>query len=224
MSPVKITTDSSPKTVKRFLSRQNLITTLKEPFTMRSSLLRTSFGVVALLGLGSLAAADEYTVDAAHSSVSFKISHMGLTDVHGRFNVFSGGFVIDSADPAKSSFSLSIKSQSVDTNNQGRDNHLRGPDFFNAKQYAAINFKSSSVKAIEGGYEVTGELSLHGETKPVTFTLKGGRVINDRRMGTRTGYSTDFVINRNDFGVGKNMQMLGDEVHVSIGLEATKKK
>ena len=117
-----------------------------------------------------------------------------------------------------------IKSQSVDTNNPGRDNHLASPDFFNAKQYAAISFKSSSVKPVEGGYEVTGDLTLHGETKPVTFTLKGGKVINDPRMGTRTGFSADFVINRTDFGVGKNMQMLGEDVHVSIGFEGTKKK
>ena len=191
---------------------------------MRLSLKRSLLGVVVSLGLGSLAMADEFAIDPAHSSVSFKIAHMGLTDVHGRFNSFSGGFVIDSADPAKSSFNMSIKSQSVDTNNSGRDNHLRGPDFFNVKQYGAISFKSSTVKPVEGGYEVTGDLSLHGETKPVTFTLKGGKVINDRRMGTRTGFSADFKINRNDFGVGKNMQMLGDEVHVSIGLEGAKKK
>jgi polyisoprenoid-binding protein YceI len=191
---------------------------------MRSFLSQTAVGILVCLGLGTVAAADDYTIDAVHSSVSFKIKHMGLTYVHGRFNTFSGGFSVDSADPAKTSFKLSIKSQSVDTNNPARDTHLRGPDFFNAKQYASIDFKSSSVKPVEGGYEVTGDLTLHGETKPITFTLTGGEVIKDPRMGTKTGFSTDFVIKREDFGVGKNMKMLGEDVHVSIGLEGAKKK
>ena len=113
-------------------------------------------------------------IDAAHSSVTFKISHIGLSYVHGRFNDFAGGFTLDSGDPAKSSFKLNIKSQSMDTNNAGRDTHLRSPDFFNAKQFSSISFTSTAVKPVEGGYEVTGDLKLHGETKPVTFTLKGG--------------------------------------------------
>ncbi len=191
---------------------------------MRSLPFKSGIAFVVLLGFGSIAAADDYTVDAVHSSITFKIKHLGLSYVHGRFNSCSGAFSVDPADPGKTSFQLSIKSTSVDTNNQGRDGHLRGPDFFNAKQYASIDFKSSSVKPVEGGYEVTGDLTLHGETKPITFTLSGGSVINDPRSGTRTGFSTDFVINRNDFGVGKNMKMLGEDVHVSIGFEGTKKK
>jgi polyisoprenoid-binding protein YceI len=191
---------------------------------MRSFFCKALIGILVFLGLGTAAPADDYTIDAIHSSVSFKIKHFGLSYVHGRFNSFSGSFSVDSANPAKTSFKMSIKSQSVDTNNQGRDGHLRGPDFFNAKQYASIDFKSSSVKPVDGGYEVTGDLTLHGETKPVTFTLSGGNVINDPRSGARTGFSTDFVINREDFGVGKNMAMLGSDVHVSIGFEGVKKK
>jgi polyisoprenoid-binding protein YceI len=191
---------------------------------MRSILFKTGAFVLVFLGLGALASADDYTIDAAHSSVSFKIKHFGLSYVHGRFNSFSGGFSVDPADPTKTSFNMTIKSQSVDTNNQGRDTHLRSPDFFNAKQYASISFKSSAVKPVEGGYEVTGDLSLHGETKPITLTLMGGSILQDPRSGPRTGFSTDFVIKRTDFGVGKNMQMLGEDVLVSIGFEGTKKR
>jgi polyisoprenoid-binding protein YceI len=201
-----------------------LISTHRRFFIMRSLLSKTAVGLVLCLGLGTLAAADDYTLDAVHSSVSFKIKHMGLSYVHGRFNSFSGGFTVDSADPAKTNFKFNIKSQSVDTNNPARDTHLRGPDFFNVKQYGSIDFQSSSVKPVEGGYEVTGDLTLHGETKPVKFTLLGGEVLKDPRMGTKTGFYTDFVIKRTDFGVGKNMQMLGEDVHVSIGIEGTKKK
>jgi polyisoprenoid-binding protein YceI len=191
---------------------------------MRSFLSQAAAGVVVFIGLGAIAAADDYTVDVAHSSVSFKIEHMGLSYVHGRFNSFSGGFKIDTADPAKNSFDFAIKTQSVDTNNQGRDTHLKSPDFFNAKQYASITFKSSAVKPVEGGYEVTGDLTLHGETKPITFTLKGGKVINDPRAGARTGFYGDFAINRTDFGIAKTMKMLGEDVQISVGIEGTKKR
>ena len=137
---------------------------------------------------------------------------------------FSGNFTIDSSDPAKSSFALSIKTESVDTNNAGRDKHLRSPDFFNVKQFPAITFTSTAVKAIEGGYEVTGDLTLHGETKPVTFSLKGGKTAQFPPGVQRTGFSTSqIVVKRNDFGVGKPMPVLGDDVYVSISFEGTKK-
>jgi polyisoprenoid-binding protein YceI len=190
---------------------------------MRAMLFKASVGVVALLGLASIATADEYAIDTAHSSVSFKISHLGLSFVHGRFNSFTGGFAIDSADPSKNSFTLDIKSQSVDTNNSGRDNHLRSPDFFNARQYSTVTFKSTSVKPVEGGFEVSGDLTLHGTTKPISFTLKGGGTAEFPKGVTRTGFSTDFVLKRSDFGVGKPTPALGDEVSVSIGFEGTKK-
>ena len=114
---------------------------------MRTTLLKTSVGVLFSFGLAANATADEYAIDTAHSSVSFKISHLGLSYVHGRFNSFSGGFSLDSSDPAKNSFKLDIKSQSVDTNNPGRDNHLRSPDFFNAKQFSSVTFKSTQRQA-----------------------------------------------------------------------------
>ena len=147
----------------------------------------------------------------------------GLSYVHGRFNAFSGGFKLDSGDPAKNSFTLDIKSQSVDTNNSGRDTHLKSPEYFNARQYASVSFKSTSVKPVDGGYEVSGDLTLRGETKPVAFTLKGGKTAQFQG-GTHIGFSTDFVIKRSDFAVGKPSPALGDDVMVSIGLEGLKKK
>jgi polyisoprenoid-binding protein YceI len=190
---------------------------------MRTTFLKTSVGVLFSLALAANATADEYAIDTAHSSVSFKISHLGLSYVHGRFNSFAGGFSLDSSDPAKNSFKLDIKSQSVDTNNPGRDNHLRSPDFFNAKQFSSVTFKSTSVKQVDGGYEVSGDLTMHGTTKPVTFTLKGGGTAEFPKGVKRTGFEADFVIKRSDFGVGKPMPALGDDVFVSIGFEGTKK-
>jgi polyisoprenoid-binding protein YceI len=190
---------------------------------MRKHFLSTILAVSSILSASGYALADDYVVDPVHSGVTFRISHLNLSHVHGRFNNFSGSFTIDSSDPAKSSFKLNIKSASVDTNNAGRDNHLRGPDFFNARQFPAITFASTSVKPIEGGLEVTGDLTMHGETKPVTFTLKGGRMA-EFQGAQRTGFSTELMLKRSDFGISKFPTMLGDDVFVSIGLEAAKKK
>ena len=191
---------------------------------MRMPYRMTALGVFAFFGLGAAVSADDYALDTAHSGVTFKISHLGLSHIFGRFNDFTGDFTLDSGDAAKSSFKLNIKSQSIDTNNAGRDNHLRSPDFFNVKQFPAITFASTAVKPIEGGYEVTGDLTLHGETKPVTFALKGGKTAEFPPRTIRTGYSTELVLKRSDFGVGRPMAALGDDVFISISFEATKKK
>ena len=190
---------------------------------MRTHFFNMAMATVVAVGLGTTATADDYTIDAVHSSVTFKISHAGVSWIHGRFNNFAGKFTIDSSEPAKSSFTLNIKPDSVDTNNSARDGHLRSPDFFNVKQFPALNFTSTAVKPIEGGLEVTGDLTMHGETKPVTFSLKGGGSAEFPKGVKRTGYSTELVLKRSEFGVGKPNPGLGDEVHVEISFEGTKK-
>ena len=119
---------------------------------------------------------------------------------------------------------MTIKPDSVDTNNKGRDGHLKSPDFFNTKQYPSIEFVSTSVAPTEGGYQVTGNLTFHGETKPVTFVLKGGKTVEFKGV-QRTGYTTQFKIKRSEFGVGspKMKGMLGEDVWVDISFEGVKK-
>jgi polyisoprenoid-binding protein YceI len=178
--------------------------------------------VLSVASASPARAADDYAVDAMHAGVTFKISHVGLSWTYGRFNDLSGSFTIDeSAD--KCSFGLTIKTESVDTGNKKRDEHLRAPDFFNAKQYPTITFKSTAVKAIKGGYEVTGDLTLHGKTKSVTFSLMGGRKAEFPKGVQRTGFSTELVLKRSDFGMDKMKEAIGDEVYVSISFEGTKK-
>ena len=177
-----------------------------------------------LLTCGTLAgAAETYTVDPVHSSISFMIEHAGISNIHGRFNAFSGKITIDSADPAKSSFALSIPIDSIDTNNAKRDEHLRAPDYFNAKQFPNMTFQSTKVKPIDGGFEVTGDLTLHGVTKPVTFTLKGGDKVVEFPKGTkRIGLVSSLSINRSDYGVDAEPKALGLEIPILIGIEASK--
>ena len=135
------------------------------------------------------------------------ISHAGISNIHGRFNDFSGKITIDRADPAKSSFALSIPIESIDTNNVKRDEHLRAPDYFNVKQFPTMSFQSTKVKAVDGGYEVTGDLTLHGVTKPVSFTLKGGDKVVEFPKGTkRIGLVSTFSIRRSDFGVNSRAE------------------
>jgi polyisoprenoid-binding protein YceI len=176
----------------------------------------------SLLAAAPAAAADDYAVDAWHTAVTFKISHLGLSWTYGRFNSVSGNFTIDPADAAGCSFAMEIKTDSIDTGVKARDGHLSSPDFFNVKQYPTISFKSSAVKAIEGGYEVTGDLTLHGVTKSVTFTLKGGKTA--QFMGKqRTGFSTEFTVNRSDYDMKKMLEAVGDPVHIAISFEGVKK-
>jgi polyisoprenoid-binding protein YceI len=192
---------------------------------MRAYFSKTVAVLLVFVGIGSAVSADDYVIDSVHSGVSFQIMHAGLSYIHGRFDNFGGNFSIDASDPAKSSFALTIKADSVDTNNSKRDDHLRSPDFFNVKQFPSISFASSSVKVIEGGYEVTGDLTLHGETKPVTFSLKGGKTTDFPPGVKRTGFASEqIVLKRSDFGVGKPMPVLGDEVYVSISFEGTREK
>ncbi len=190
---------------------------------MRKNLFAMGLATSTLLGLGMVATGDDYTIDSAHSGVNFKISHSDLNWIYGRFNSFSGEFAIDSSDPSKSSFAMKIKPESVDTNNAARDGHLRSPDFFNTKQFPSMSFTSTSVKPIEGGFEVTGEFTLHGQTKPVTFSLKGGKTVSMKGM-QKTGYTAEFPIKRSEFGVGKPSPMLGDDVWVSISFQGVKKR
>lgn len=179
------------------------------------------------VGLGAwgtgLFAADDYTFDLVHSSVSFKARHLDISWIHGRFNDVSGNFSLDRQDPTKSKFQLSIKADSVDTGNKARDEHLRQPDYFDTKQFPTIDFKSTSVKAVTGGYEVTGDFTMHGKTKQITLVLMGGKEIEFK--GTkRTGFSTDLKVKRSDYGFDKNaIGPIGDEALIIIDFEGTRK-
>jgi polyisoprenoid-binding protein YceI len=191
---------------------------------MRQHFLATGLAVVLLTAAAAPArAADDYTMDGMHSGVTFKIQHLGLSWIHGRFDDFAGGFTIDADDAGKCLFGLSIKAESIDTNNKQRDDHLRSPDFFNVKQFPSISFKSTAVKAIKDGYEVTGDFTLHGVTKPLTFKLQGGKKAEFPKGVQRTGFSTELTLKRSDFGMDKMLEAVSDEVVIAISFEGTKK-
>lgn len=175
------------------------------------------------LAVSTAQAADEYAYDLVHSSVSFKARHLDISWIHGRFNQVDGKFVLDRQDPSKSTFELSIKADSVDTANPARDEHLRQPDYFDTKQYPTIDFKSTSVNAIPGGYEVTGDFTMHGTKKSITLRLMGGKEIEWKGM-KRVGFSTELKVKRSDYNFDKSqIGPIGDEAIILIDCEGLKK-
>lgn len=190
---------------------------------MRNSLLGLALTSGMFLG-GQALAADTYELDPAHSHLVFKINHLGLADQFGRFNDFSGTVIVDEKTPAKSKVEVTVKTASVDTNNEKRDEHLRSPDFFNAKQFPTLTFKSTKVEA-EGKdtYKVTGNLTLNGVTKPVTFTFKKTGEGKDPWGGHRMGGETKFTIDRTQFGINFMPEGLGKEVTLMLTFEGVKK-
>ncbi len=118
---------------------------------------------------------------------------------------------------------MTIKPESFDTNNKARDEHLRGADFFDVKKFPSMEFKSTSVRPVKDGYSVTGDFTLRGMTKPVSFTLKGGKKGEFPKGVQRTGFSTEFTLKRSEFGMDKFTDAIGDEVHVAISFQGMKK-
>ena len=194
----------------------------------RSQVVLAVVAFTLILGVGVLAAtmagvADNAQVDPAHSSVTFKIEHLGISWVQGRFNDIAGACTVDTQDVAKSTFEMTIKTASIDTNVTKRDDHLRSPDFFDAKQFPNISFKSTAVKKVDGGLEVKGDLVLHGVTKTITCTLAGGKESEFPKGTQRVGFYTEIKVKRSDYGMDKMIPDVCDEVRLFISFEAVKK-
>lgn len=174
------------------------------------------------LGVASLRAADTYELDPAHTSITFKITHLKISTVNGRFNNPTGKFVIDS-NLEKSSLNVEVAAESVDTGISKRDEHLRSPDFFDLKKFPKISFESTAFKATATGFAIDGKITLHGVTKPVTITLTKTGEGKDPWGGFRVGYETTFKVNRSDYGMDYMQGVVGDEVTLTVNIEAVKK-
>jgi polyisoprenoid-binding protein YceI len=190
--------------------------------TLRVALAATLFGFAA-----ADLSADDYTVDNAHTSVIFSVKHLNLSYIFGRFNKVSGKYTLDAAKPEASTFEVAIDVNSIDTNNAQRDAHLKNADFFNAGEFPVITFKSIKVAARQEGetttYDVTGDMTMHGVTKPVTFKLeKVGEGQAPGPMGYRSGFVCAAKIKRSDFGMSNMLNMVGDDVTVNIGVEGVR--
>jgi polyisoprenoid-binding protein YceI len=180
------------------------------------------FSLLALAAT-TVAQADSFKIDPVHSAILFKINHFGAGNVWGRFDTFSGTFTIDQNDPSKDAVSIEIKTDSVDTNAPDRDKHIKSPDFFNAAQYPTTTFKSTSVKKVDDKtYEITGDLTLRGVTKPVTLDVKAIGTGTGPKGEFRAGFEATTTLKRSEFEVKTFLPAVGDDVALTIAVEGIK--
>jgi polyisoprenoid-binding protein YceI len=168
-------------------------------------------------------AADTFKVDPVHSFVLFSVQHLGIANTYGRFNDISGTVVFDKDNPSKSSVELSVLVESLDTNNPIRERSLKSPDFFNAKQFPTLTFKSTKVEGNGDTLKVSGDLTIRGVTRPLTVDFKKGGEGKGVFGEMRGGGETRFTIKRSDFGMNFELGEVGDEVTIILSLEGVKK-
>jgi polyisoprenoid-binding protein YceI len=170
-----------------------------------------------------------YTVDPSHSRVGFVARHAMVTKVRGGFNEFAGSFTIDATNPSASSAELTIEAASIDTRNADRDAHLRSNDFFAMEQHPQLRFVSTAIERVsDTEYQVTGDLTLRGITKPVTIDLEYTGSAVDPYGNTRVGFEGATQVNRKDWGVNWNTALeaggvlVSEKVTLEFEISATK--
>ncbi len=170
-----------------------------------------------------------WNIDPAHSSAEFKVKHMMISNVKGSFSGLSGVLTEHAVDSTLSSVEASVPVATVSTGDAQRDGHLKSADFFDAEKYPTLNFKSTKVELKAGAYEVTGDLTIHGVTKPVTFAVDGPSAPGKDPWGnTRIGLSATTKINRKDFGLAWNAALetggflVGEEIAITLEVEFIK--
>lgn len=168
------------------------------------------------------AGSSSLAIDAVHSSVFFKVKHVGAANFYGRFNDVGGKVSFDEKAGASLAMEVQVKTDSLDTNNVKRDAHIKGPEFFDVEKFPTLSFKSTgSKKTGEHAFDVTGDISFHGVKKTVTVPVT--HTGTSDVFGHRVGFETTFTIKRSDYGVGAYVEQgtLGDEVTFTVALEAT---
>ena len=185
------------------------------------------FSVLAIvLFSASLVAQTTWKADPMHSKLAFSVTHLGISDIDGLFKTFDLSVSTNKADFSDAVFDLSVDVASIDTAVEMRDNHLRSVDFFEVEKYAKMTFKSTSIKKNgKDKYKLSGDLTLHGITKPVTLDLwYRGTVENPQSKATTAGFQVTGSINRADFGVGPNFPppMISNEVKIKADGELIK--
>ena len=170
-----------------------------------------------------------WTLDPAHTLVEFAAKHLMITTVKGRFTGVSGTIHMDETDPTASSVEAVIDAASIDTRTDQRDAHLKSADFLEVARYPQITFRSTRVeRAGDAHYRVTGDLTIHGVTKPVVLDVHDEGRTKDPWGGERAGFSATTRIDRRDFGltwsqvVESGGLVVGNEIRITLEVEATK--
>ena len=178
--------------------------------------------LAAVLLLPATGMADSYTIDPTHTYPNFTINHLGFSTLHGRFGKTSGTLEMDKAK-GTGSVNIVIDVASIDTGFGKRDDHLRSPDFFNAVEFPEITFKSTKVTFKDNGATVVGDLNMKGVTKSVSLNVDsincGVHPFNKKDV---CGFNATTQLKRSDFGIKYALPAVGDEVNLTIEVEAVK--
>jgi len=183
-----------------------------------------------IMPVATLPEAGTWNIDPSHSSVEFVVRHLVVTKVRGRFAEFSGTIAIDPTSLQASTVNVTIQTTSVSTGDDQRDAHLRTSDFFSADEFPAMSFQSTAVRPAGSDYEVEGDLTIKGVTKPVTLSLEYNGTSPDPWGGTRAGFSAETEINRRDFGLDFDVKLdtggalVGEKIKIQLEIEATLKQ
>ncbi len=163
-----------------------------------------------------------WQLDPAHSQVAFAVKHMMVTTVRGRFDRFEVEIDLDDADPAKSSVVARIDPASINTGMEGRDQHLRGADFFDVGQYPEITFRSTKIERHGDDAKVHGDLTIRGETRPVTLDVEFNGIVPDMKGGRRAAFGATAKLSRKQWGLNWNVALesggwlVSDDIKVEI--------
>jgi polyisoprenoid-binding protein YceI len=167
-----------------------------------------------------------FTIDKAHSEATFQVRHL-ITKVRGRFRDFEGTIQFDESNPEQSSVSFTIKTDSIDTSEPDRDNHLRSNDFFAVADHPTITFASARVRRISGNqFDVEGTLTIRGTSKEISVPVTYLGSAKDPWGNERAGFEGELTINRKDFGLSWNAPLeaggflVGDDVKISLSIQA----
>ena len=181
----------------------------------------------AVIAASQTAKPTQWIVDPAHSAAHFSVRHLMISNVRGEFTKLSGSALINPADPAKSTVEVTIDAASINTREPQRDEHLRSADFFDVANHPTLTFRSTRIEALGAdNFKLTGDLTIRGVTRPVTFDVEGPTAsVKDPWGNVRAGITASAKINRKDFGVAFNAMtetggiVVGDEVKISIEAE-----
>ena len=171
--------------------------------------------------VGLAAAQTTYVFDQPHTSANFRAFHLGTGYTYGRFDEYEGTLVYDEENIANSSFEFYINVESVNTNNEQRDGHLRSPDFFNAAQFPTIEFISTSINETdeENIFEVTGDLTIHGVTNEVTTMVEKTGENTNPQGSPIIGFLTEFTIDRTDYDMTNLLQAAGPMIDITFSFD-----
>ena len=187
--------------------------------------LSSVFVLITILMTAAFAAADTYVVDRGHSRVGFIVTHLVISKVNGNFKEFEGTIVFDEKDPSKCSLNGTIKTATVNTDNENRDNDLRSENFFDVAKYPTITFQSTKVEKKGDQYLVTGNLTMKNVTKEIVLTVSVTGPISAGGK-KKIGIEGSTTINRQDYGLKWNKAVEGvglvvsDDVLLTINAEA----